>query len=152
MILATHALTGAVIGKYINNQLVVVVASLIIHFLMDMLHHGEYLNRHSRFKETSWKVALDISIGIAIIAVIFSFSRYNDATTRNMIIGAFFSMFPDALTFLYWKGGLKLLKRPFEFHAWLHPYPPFTPEREWNLRNATNDIIISLIALILLII
>lgn len=152
MILATHALTGAVIGKYINNPLVVIVFSLTVHFLMDMLRHGEYLNRQSRFKETSWKVALDISIGIAIIAIILSFSRYNNATIRNIITGTFFSMFPDALTFLYWKGGLKFLKRPFEFHAWLHPYPSFTPEREWNLRNAINDVVISLIALILLII
>ena len=71
---------------------------------------------------------------------------------ENMLLGAFFSMFPDFLTLLYWKGGLKFLKKPFDFHAWVHPYPPFAPEREWNLKNALNDIIISILAIILLII
>ncbi len=150
MILATHALTGAVIGKYVPNTWLVIILSLILHFVLDTFRHGEYLNQKSAVKETFWKVAIDASIGLALILLIIHYNNFSPAVVKNMFIGAFFSMFPDFLTFLYWKGKMKFLKKPYELHSWMHLSPPFSPEREWNLRNAVNDIAISVIAVILL--
>src|SRR4030042_3581823 len=141
MLLATHSLAGALIGKNVNNIWLIMILSVILHFILDTFRHGEYLNRKSSIKEF-WKVALDIFAGAAVILLIASFNNYPAYVVKNMLLGAFFSMFPDFLTFLYWKGGLKFLKKIFTFHAWLHPYPPFSPEREWNLRNAVNDLVI----------
>lgn len=150
MILATHALTGAVIGKYINNTWLVIILSVILHFVLDTFRHGEYLNQKSAVRETFGKVAIDILIGIVVVLLIANLENYSAYVIKNILIGAFFSMFPDSLTFLYWKGGLKFLKKPFNFHTWTHPYPPFSPEREWNSRNAVNDIAILIIAIALL--
>ena len=150
MILATHALTGAALGKYVGKTWILILLSIILHYALDTFRHGEYLDRHSKTKEAAWKVAIDAGAGAILIFIIFFSAKLSLPVLRNMLIGAFFSMLPDLLTFLYWKGGVKFLKKPFEFHAWVHPYPPFSKERDWNLRNARNDIIISAVAIILL--
>lgn len=154
MILTTHALTGAVIGKNIENPFIIIVLSLIIHYLMDTLRHGEYLDRNSTTKETLWKVFLDISIGLTTIGLIlyisYIFNPLNDFNIFNILLGSFFSMFPDLLTFLYWKVNVKFLKKIFDFHAWMHKFPPFSPERNWTIKNSINDILISIIAIALL--
>jgi hypothetical protein len=151
MILATHALTGAVIGKNFSNPWIIIIASLIIHFIMDTFRHGEYLNQKSGVKEVLGKVIIDVLAGITIIILIASWKNFSAEVIKNMLIGAFFSMFPDLLTFLYWKGHIKFLKKIYEFHNWVHKYPRFSPESDWNFRNAVNDIIISAIAILLLI-
>ncbi len=51
MILATHALTGAVIGKNIDSIPLIILASLAIHYAMDGFRHGEYFDdRASRLQ------------------------------------------------------------------------------------------------------
>ncbi len=116
---------------------------------MDRLRHGEYLNRESGWSE-SWKVALDLSFGGAIAAIYVYFNVHNPETAKNVLLGVFFSVFPDGLTLLYWKARVKILKIIFDFHAKMHRYPPFSPEREWNLRNSLNDILFSILAVLAL--
>lgn len=150
MILATHALVGAAIGEKIQNPWLIVIFSLAMHFVLDAFRHGEYLNQKSTIKNTAQKVALDLSAGLIIIIFYILIKHPGHTTITNILLGAFISVFPDSLTFLYWQAGVKFLKKPFEFHTWLHKYPPLSPERAWTFRNAANDIIISFIAIIIL--
>lgn len=156
MILTTHALTGAVIGKNINNPWVVIALSLIVHYLMDGIRHAEYFDdRIARIKDTWWKVAIDLLIGSLIICLSVLITAPDEQTIRNMVLGAFFSILPDGLTLIYWFSGKKFLTGIKAFHSLAHRYdrnPKHSPERQWNLRNARNDIIISAIAIILLLI
>ena len=156
MILTTHALTGAVIGKNLDDPFLIIILSLIIHYAMDRLRHGEYLDRKSTWKNTTWKVGLDILVGWTIIGIFllisYNSNNFNDFNVYNIFLGVFFSMLPDLLTLLYWKFNVKILKTIFDFHAKMHKYPPFSSERIWNLKNARNDIIISILAIILLLI
>lgn len=147
MILTTHALVGAAIGKNIESPWLVAALSIIIHFILDIFRHGEYLNQNSKLKEF-WKVAIDLTVGYSIIIIVIFSSDFSDIRIKNILIGSFASIFPDMLTFLYWKVNLKFLQSYFNFHQKFHRYPPFSKEREWNLRNAANDIIVSLIAII----
>ncbi|HDH07819.1 MAG TPA: hypothetical protein ENG89_02265 [Candidatus Moranbacteria bacterium] len=149
MLLSTHSLTGAVVGKTFNNVWIIIILSIVLHYIIDVFRHGEYLNRNSKLNEF-WKVAVDIIIGLAILGIIIYFSDLSQIKTRNVLIGTFFSMFPDLLTFLYWKLNFNFLKKSFDLHAWVHRYPPFSKGRDWNLKNAANDIILSLIAIALL--
>ncbi len=151
MILTTHALAGAVIGKNFGNPLLIILLSTVSHFAMDNLRHGEYLNQSSPLRKTWWKVALDILIGLGIIFSFIYFANPSGEKSFNIFLGSFFSMFPDLLTFLYWKMGIKFLKPIIDFHSKIHRYPKFSKEREWNFRNSINDIIISLISICLLI-
>jgi hypothetical protein len=154
MILATHALTGAVIGKNIENPFIIIALSLIIHFIMDGLRHGEYFDsRIATIKTTWWKVTLDLLSGIFIIFFAIYFQKTDMLKAGNILLGAFFSMFPDLLTVLYWKFHSPFLGKIKKFHSLSHRYdrfPKYSPERIWTLRNAVNDILISLSATILL--
>ena len=155
MILTTHALVGAVIGKNLNNPWLIIALAVPLHYLMDHFRHGEYVesfDKKATVRNTFWKVALDISIGLSVIAMAIFFSEFTLKKIFLILLGAFFSMFPDLLTFLYWRFKLPFLQKPYQFHCWVHRYPPKAKEREWNLRNAANDIIFSVLAIFLLLI
>lgn len=150
MVIATHALIGAVIGKNINNPYLIAGIALVSHFAFDTLRHGEYITLRSKLSE-AWKSFLDLFIGIAIIAFSAYLNPLTDSQLKNMLIGIAFSIFPDSLTFFYWKMKCEFLKKLIDFHNWVHKYPRFSPERDWSLRNVRNDIIISLLAFSILI-
>ncbi len=148
MILTTHALVGAAIGKNFGNPWIIIILSLAIHYTMDSFRHGEYLDRQSTLANTWWKVALDLFSGLAIVGLFIIFEKPDSAKTFSILLGSFFSMLPDLLTVLYWKVKMKIFEKLFHFHAWVHKYPPFSEKRLWTLRNAVNDIIFSAIAII----
>jgi len=147
MILTTHALVGAVIGKNVHNLWLIGIISLIVHFIMDHFRHGEYLNRNSTLKNTLWKIALDLFVGFSIIAFYIISDNLDITQIINIILGMFFSLFPDFLTFLYCELNFKFLKPIFRFHTWIHRYPPFSQERKWNAINFFNDALFSLAAM-----
>ena len=150
MILTTHALIGAALGKNIENPWLLVAIGITVHFILDTFRHGEYLNRKSTLRNTWWKVALDIIIGLSIVGSYIIAANPTIAIVRNILIGTFVSMFPDLLTVLYWKLNFKFLKKIFDFHAWVHPYPKGDSRYDWTFRNSVNDILFSLIAIFLL--
>ncbi len=157
MILTTHALAGAVIGKNLNNPYLIIVLSIIVHYAMDHLRHGEYVevfSKNTSVKNSGWKVVLDLLTGFLAISLILFFLHIHNSldkpSTFNIILGVFFSIIPDFITSIYWKFRWKFLEKYYNFHSWVHRYPRYAPEREWTLRNARNDILISLTAIILL--
>lgn len=154
MTLSTHALVGAAIGKNIPNPWLIIFFSLVIHFILDSFRHGEYFDsRTATIKNASWKIILDLSIGGTIILFFVLSTHSNFLLTRNILLGAFFSMLPDFFTILFWKFRWKILGHIKKFHSFAHRYsrfPKISPEREWNLRNALNDIIFSVIAIFFL--
>jgi hypothetical protein len=155
MILATHALVGAAIGEHINNPVLIIAGSFAIHYILDTLRHGEYLDTmedRKAFKDGIWKVALDLLIGFLIIFLIIFWKRPDTIQIKNILLGAVASIFPDFLTFLYWMLRYDFLKKIYKFHDWLHGLSRHSEKREWNLKNGVNDIIVSIISIILLII
>lgn len=155
MVLTTHALTGAVVGKNVDNVFWIVILSLILHFLMDTFRHGEYFdNRTATFKNTWWKVGIDLLVFLSLLGSFFYFQSWDSRTLLNVFLGVFFSLLPDGLTLLhYMKFKFSLLEKAKKFHSWTHRYskwPRYSEARQWNLRNATNDIIFSFIALSIL--
>ena len=155
MILTTHALIGAALGKNIQNPWIVAIVAVLLHFVFDHFRHGEYVessDKKTGVKSTWWKIALDMLGAVAIIYTISYFHHFSLAIAKSMAIGVFFSILPDFSTVLYWKFRWSFLKKIHDFHVWCHRYPPFAKERAWNFRNARNDILFSVIAIILLVI
>lgn len=150
MILTTHALIGAALGKNISNPWLVAAIAIPLHFFLDHFRHGEYLNRNSKLRHTWWRVALDLLVGFSIIAGYLFWSQPSELVIFNILFGTFISMFPDLTTMLYWEFRWTIFREIHDFHAWCHRYPPFSKERLWTLRNATNDILFSIIAIIFL--
>lgn len=151
MILATHALVGAAIGEKVSNPWLIIILSLITHFALDTFRHGDYVSKDSRIKDTIGKfIIFDFSIPLIIILFYIFLRHPNSDALRNMIIGILASILPDILTFINWIFKLDFLRSYYKFHSSLHKYPSSSPERAWTLRNARNDILISLIAIIFL--
>ena len=151
--LATHALVGAAIGDKIDNPWIIIAASLAMHYFLDSFRHGEYVESFDSkvaFKNTWWKIVLDFFSGLIIVLLIIHYQNFDRAKTLNILLGSFASMFPDLLTLLYWKFKFPILGKIYRFHAWAHKYPRNAPERQWNFRNSANDIIFSLIAIIII--
>ena len=149
MILTTHALVGAAIGKNISNIWLIVILSTLSHFILDHFRHGEYLTR-KKFNGAFRKTIVDLTAGLLIIGMIAYFLKFSPTEIRNIIIGSIFGMLPDALTLIYWKSKIKILAPLYRFHIWAHKYPMDSPQRQWNIRNAINEIIISAAAIGLL--
>lgn len=149
MILTTHALTGAVIGKYAGNPFLVIPLTFISHFLLDSFRHGEYIDIEKGRK--IWiRIGLDIAFGMSIVFLYLSLQEFNLKIVLNVLLGSFFGSLPDLLTFLYFKFNFKFAKVFVDFGSKIHPYPMGAPETLWNFRNAVNDILFSLIATFLL--
>jgi len=145
MILATHALVGAVIGKNIENPWIIIILSLVFHYIVDFIKHGEYVETFDSkvaFRNTWWKVVLDFSVGLAVILFIINFKNFDATITRNIFIGMFFSMLPDSFTLIYWKTRWKSFEKLYKFHSWCHRLPRFSPERDWKLHNEIYEITI----------
>ncbi|MDD3486976.1 MAG: hypothetical protein PHF35_01185 [Candidatus Moranbacteria bacterium] len=155
MILASHILSGAVIGENINNPYIVAISAVAVHFLLDFVPHGDYLDKKSKFQEF-WKVALDLLSGLGIVFAILYFQKadFTFHQIQNTAIGIFFSLLPDGLTLLYWKMGMKFLGPIYRFHQKLHliHYPDFAPEREFRLKNNLGDVFVSFLSIFILII
>lgn len=155
MILATHSLVGAAIGAHVNNPILVAAGSVAMHYLLDTLRHGEYLetmDSRTSFRNGIWKVLLDLSAGYLIIFLVIFWKNSDLVTLRNILIGSIFSILPDFATFLFWLTRNKVLEKIYAFHSWLHPNLRDSKERAWSLRNSINDLAISLISIILFII
>jgi len=152
MILATHALVGAALGKNLENPWLIVVLGLIVHFTLDSFRHGEYIDHYERLKNLGRNVALDLLVGGSIIFSILFFQDWNFITFRNIFLGILFCMLPDFLTLMHYRfPAFKILRKIYHFHQRVHPYPHPSEQTQWNLRNATNDILFSLIAILFLI-
>ena len=150
MILTTHLLSGAALGANIKNPWLVVILSLILHFILDTLPHGDYLNQKSSWRDF-WKVIIDLALGLGIVFIIILSRDPALQTILNIAIGIFFSLLPDGTTFLYFFMKMKFIKPLKTFHENLHYYKNGAPEREFCFKNNLWDIFISLISLLILI-
>ena len=152
MILTTHALVGAALGKHITNPWVLISIAIPLHFTLDIFRHGEYLDKYSKVKEVLGKVAIDLTFGLTIIFAYILYFNPSTQIIRSILLGSFISMFPDLITFLHWKLKVPGLKKIYRFHKFVHSrFTEGSKERQWNLRNAVNDIAFTILAIILLI-
>jgi hypothetical protein len=149
MILTTHALVGAAIGKSLNNPWLVIPASLAVHYALDIIPHGEYLNKTSTLRNTWWKVALDLLVGFLAVVFLIYGRKIDRTVFANIALGVFFSLFPDLLTLLYWKVNANLLKKIYIFHEWVHGLVS-TKDLPWKVKNVRNDVIVSFLAVLFL--
>ncbi|OGI25948.1 MAG: hypothetical protein A3J76_00405 [Candidatus Moranbacteria bacterium RBG_13_45_13] len=146
MILTTHIISGAALGANVQNTYAVAGLSVILHFLLDLIPHGDYLNKKSRLREF-WKVAVDLAIGISIVVAVISIrgETSNNVLIQNVGIGIFFSLLPDATTFFYIWMKMKFLKPVKDFHESLHRAENGSLERKFRFKNNLWDIILTLV-------
>jgi len=150
MILTTHALTGAVIGKYINNLLAIAGISVVFHYAMDILKHGDYYEEKRTLFQGFAKEFADLLIAGVLIFLICYIDKSSKAEIYLMLWGVGWSLLPDLLTLIYDKFNIGLLAPAYKLNRWIHDLLYSDAARVWNLKNLTNDFIISGTAIIFL--
>jgi hypothetical protein len=136
MVLATHAVTGALIGAIGSENLPFVIgAGFLSHFLFDTIPHWDYklgatkkdeekpletdMNiRSMHFYLDLLKIGLDASIGLTIVGLLV-ISKPNQVIL-GAFIGAISAMIPDPLQFVYWKLRPRLMEPLQRFHHYMH--------------------------------
>ena len=134
MVLATHLVTGAVLGQVISNPALALFSGFISHFLLDAIPHWDYhlasletnpddkldtkmaLNRDFIFDLA--KISLDLIIGVTVLFLTFKFLNWQ--INASVILAALGAIIPDFLQFAYFKLRWPILRWLQAFHVWIH--------------------------------
>ena len=146
MILATHAIVGAVFGRFFpKSPLLAFLAGFISHFLIDAIPHWGYpLKSFTRDKENPkdlmradilinksflsdlFLITIDFIAGIVL--GLYIFEQGPNAFNLSILLAALGGMLPDALQFIYFKTRIEPFKTLHRFHVWIQ-------------RNGENEIL-----------
>lgn len=135
MILATHAISGAVLAELVPNHKVEAFAlGFVSHFILDSIPHWDY-NLNSKEKDSKdplvsdmllgkeffrdlLKISLDALIGVAWGLGIAHFIFQN--ISWGIFFGIVGGLMPDFLQFVYMKWRHEPLVSLQRFHKWIH--------------------------------
>ncbi len=136
MTLATHAVTGALIGAVASHNIALAAsAAFLSHFIFDTIPHWDYslgaleqdnknpLNNRMKTKGLPFfidlsKIGFDFLIGIGL--TIAAFYTLSPIIFIGALIGALCAVIPDPLQFVYWKFRFVWLKPLQSFHLFMH--------------------------------
>jgi len=112
MLLATHALAGAIIGNLVNNAFIAFLLGLISHFLIDAIPHLDFPkykkgNDMKKLKYNGKPLSkfqfnlILLNIILSVLALIYLFLRGENTAPYVMgILGAVIIDIPDDFPFL----------------------------------------------------
>jgi len=124
MTLTAHAAMGAVIGEAIGNPLLGFVVAIIIHFLVDIIPHGDtFISNNYRVLKRRRKQALayvTVDAICAILFILFIVNVRDVALIRSISLGIFGSVLPDLLVGLFDITKTKYLRWIFKLHFYFH--------------------------------
>ncbi len=139
-----HVIAGAVIAKYLSSIPLVIILSLISHFVLDIIPHRDNLFER-KLSKNSYNIkitkkavlfeALDAFIGLILIMII-----YLKFSSLLMVFSIFISLLPDVI-----KLGHFILKDNKLFIRYLYFHSAIQTELSW-----ISGIIVQLIITIIL--
>lgn len=144
-----HLLVGGLIGKYFPNIYFVIIASFIIHFILDILPHWDGFWDKKNYKKNYGKkipkktlIIEFTDIAITILLFIWLINFHNSL----ILIGGFFCILPDILKLFYLTPlkNYNFYKKYLAFHTKIQNDANF-------FAGISTQIIISLIAIFLFI-
>lgn len=136
MILATHAIVGAAVGRLFDNPWLSFVAGFVSHYAMDAIPHSQYglssqvdkggdpldndivINKH--FWGDLLLIGIDCIGGFLLALFIFQGNLGYNSPTLSLLAGATGGVFPDLLQFLYFKIRLEPLTTLQKIHNKIH--------------------------------
>jgi hypothetical protein len=165
MILTPHLIVGATIGAKTHNFWLIIVLSLISHFIMDKIFHWEYssCNKYLKnFRESGdlkslfvfiGQVLIDAFIGLTIIIVSLKIknSLSDFIFIKNMLTGCFFAILPDIILGIFLLfGSSNFSKKYHAFHEkYLHFKKRIEKEGKITFLGVFTQILIVIISLLL---
>jgi len=99
MLVIVHALVGGLLGEKIHSIPLIIISSLVLHFLMDIIPHYDANFDKKRFLTTGEAIlnkrAKIFFITDHIIALIIIAALYQMFDSKRLLIGAFVALVPD---------------------------------------------------------
>jgi hypothetical protein len=135
MILASHAIAGAAIGRLTKNPILAFLLGLASHFALDAIPHWQYELKSRTYSDDTLAedMALDgkfardiIFIGadffLGIFLSLLAFGGWNEMfdPSAPIIAGIIGGVLPDAMQFVFWKFKHEPLISMQKFHNWIH--------------------------------
>jgi hypothetical protein len=131
MFITIHAATGALIGTQVSNPLFSFIINFALHFLMDIIPHGDKelgkrffglldkkLSEEEKIKSLAAYGLLDYIV--LVFFLLFMFKNFYFAKDDGVIWGIIGAIVPDLLVATYVLTKSKTLKWFFDFHKWNH--------------------------------
>jgi len=120
MFLTVHSATGVVIGQYISNPFIAFVIGLILHYIFDIIPHGD-TKVDNKYKNPI-HIALAGIIDLTVILFFFTFLLINkvDLLKPSIVMGVIGSTLPDILQAFYYVSRGKIFTRLQNFHNFWH--------------------------------
>jgi hypothetical protein len=135
MILATHAIAGAAVGRLAGNPILAFIFGLASHFILDAIPHWQYeLKSRTRSDDIMKEdmslnrkligdvVRLGIDFFSGTFISVLAFSGWGGFTNppAPLVAGVIGGVLPDALQFLFWKFRREPLISIQKFHSFMH--------------------------------
>ncbi len=125
MLLATHAITGAIVGRASPDPVVAFVIGFISHFLLDMIPHGDAgLNKdyrnNQKIRRAVAYVTMDAVLTVYLILGIRQAHQFDDGA--NVSAGIAGGLLPDFLIGLYYVLKPQWLEKFHDLHFFFHNF------------------------------
>ncbi len=129
MILSTHYAVGMAIASQTDYWLLMPIASLISHFVLDRIPHWEYLDSSKQIKNNIPIIALDLLFPATVSLMLFANGILDFKELFWLNLGGFFGILPDGLVFLkiVTRSKNAWLKGFFKFHRKNHTLKNLKP-------------------------
>ncbi len=127
MLMVVHASAGALIGEISQTALSAFSISFVLHFIMDLVPHGDHeiVARYRENKQVKKILSFLITDTLAtlclVVALFVSPIPFNEQLVFWGIAGA---LLPDIIVALYQVFEFRLLKKFNHFHYFIHDFFP----------------------------
>jgi len=148
MIIAPHFLAGAAAAGYIDEPLLLFAAAILIHIVLDLIPHWDYVKGKEKLKNKVHYVALDLAVGpLIMLSTLFIAGETDIWKISWYMLGGILANIPDFLTLLFiFLPKSKILKTIFDLHQKLH----IVKHPDWKI-GIPPQIAVMVISLLLII-
>lgn len=160
MVLATHLVTGGILGRALANPWTALFFGLLSHFLLDAIPHWDYrlgsrrANKNDKldvdmainrdFGIDLAKIGIDLTVGVVVLFLTGKLFAWPVSAT--IIWGAIGGVLPDFLQFVYFKLRWPALRQLQRFHIWVHAERKLD---DWPVLGPLLQVILALAVIIL---
>lgn len=131
MFITVHTAAGALVGTEIANPYLSFAAGVLLHFVMDIIPHGDrelgkrffgLLNKKISEEEKIKSLAAYglVDYIVLVLFLLYAIKNFSFAKDDGVVWAIVGSIIPDLLVALYVLTKTKYLKWFFDFHHWNH--------------------------------
>ena len=131
MFITVHAAAGAIVGTQVSNPFIAFAIGVILHFIMDIIPHGDRelgkrffgllnkkLSEEEKLKSLAAYGMMDYIV--LIFFLLYSIKNFYFAKDDSVVWAIIGSILPDLLVAMYMLTKSRWLKWFFDFHHWVH--------------------------------